>query len=603
MTSALITMATAFLGTLALTPLARRLSSRLGMVAQPRPDRWAAKATAKLGGAAIFVAVNLALIAAGVPDRRVWVVMVASALMFIIGLTDDLFPLRPHHKLVLQTIPSIVVITQGLVLPWTNYELVNIGFTLLWLVGITNAINLLDNMDGLAAGIAAIASVTLAVNFLRNNQLAEAVVIAALFAALVAFLIYNFHPASIFMGDCGALFIGFFIASAALLSEPTVGGRSRSLLPVIFVPVMILLIPIFDTAFVAYVRKLAGRPSMMGGRDHMSHRLVALGLHERTAVLLLYALALVAGGVGIAVRDLSFDLSIALSGAMAILLTILGFYLAGVKVYSTESAEGRKPPLTSFLIDLSYKRRLFEVALDTLLITYAYYLAYRLHFGPPDGGLDWSRFIRTLPIVLAVKLAVFLFSGVYGGIWRYMSVEDALLFVKAVAGSSIAVVIVLLGLSRFFGLSRVVFVLDALILFVLVAGTRSSFRIFETLTKRARSGDRGVKTLIFGAGDGGEMLLRELRGNRSLGLEPVAFFDDDPQKAGRVMRSLPVLGGELEQACRDSDISVVVLSTSKLPPKRLHEIMAACRRLDIPLRQLTIAIVPVTPFALPGDVS
>jgi UDP-GlcNAc:undecaprenyl-phosphate GlcNAc-1-phosphate transferase len=599
MKPAILAMATAFVAALVLTPVARRLSVRLGMVAQPRPDRWAAKPTAKLGGAAIFLAVVLGLLAGGVADRRTWIVMAACTLMFAIGLIDDFFPLRPHHKLVLQTIPSILVILQGLVLPWTSYQLLNIGFTVLWLVGITNAINLLDNMDGLATGIAAIASVSLAVNFLRNNQLAEAAVIGTLFAALIAFLIYNFHPASIFMGDCGSLFIGFTVASVALLSL-NVGGRSRTLLPVIFVPVLILLIPIFDTAFVAFVRKLAGRPSMMGGRDHTSHRLVALGLHERTAVLLLYALALVAGGVAIAARDLPFDISIALSGAVAVLLAILGFYLAGVKVYAADDTDRTKPALTSFLIDLSYRRRVFEVLLDLILITASYYLAYRLHFGPPDGGPDWKRFIETLPIILAVKLAMFLFSGIYGGIWRYMSVEDGLVFGKAVAGSSIAAVLVLLGISRFEGLSRVAFILDALILFVLVAATRSSFRILETLTKRVRSAGPGARTLIYGAGDAGELLLRELGGNRSLELSPVAFFDDDPRKAGRAMRSMPVLGGDFEQACVGQAIGVVVLSTSKLPAQRLQEITAVCRRLDLPLRQLTIAIVPVRPFAPPA---
>jgi UDP-GlcNAc:undecaprenyl-phosphate GlcNAc-1-phosphate transferase len=592
----LLTLATAFIGVLAATPLARRLSARLGMVAQPRPDRWAARPTAKLGGAAIFVAVNAALLVSRVHDRRVWTVMAAAALMFCIGLVDDLFPLRPHHKLVLQTLPSIVIVSQHLLLPWTGSELLNVAFTMIWLIGITNAINLLDNMDGLAAGIAAIASLTLAVNFLRNGQQLEAIVIAAMFAALVGFLIYNFHPASIFMGDCGSLFIGFFIASVALLSAPLQGGRSRSLLPVIFVPVMILLIPIFDTTFVAFVRKLAGRPSMMGGRDHTSHRLVALGLHERTAVLLLYGLAIVAGGVGIVSRDLPFDVSIALSGAVAVLLAIVGFYLAGVTVYASDNATNAatgKPLLTTFLVDLSYRRRLFEVLLDVVLITYAYYLAYRLHFGPPDGGADWKRFVETLPIVVAAKLAAFLFSGIYGGIWRYMSVEDALVFAKAVGAASVTAIVVLVGLSRFHGLSRVAFVLDGLILFVLVAATRSSFRILESLTKRARSDGDGVRTLIYGAGDAGELLLRELLSNRSLGLTPVAFFDDDPNKSGKAMRSLPVHGGDLEQLCAKLGVAEVVVSTSKVPAARLQEISAACRRMGVPLRQLTIAIVPV----------
>ncbi len=147
--------------------------------------------------------------------------------------------------------------------------------TIFWLIGITNAINLLDNMDGLAAGISAIAAGFLAANFAGNGQTTEAVMLAVFAAALVGFLVYNSNPASIFMGDCGSMFVGFFLASSALLSAA--GDRGRSFLVVIAVPVLILFIPIFDTTLVTVVRKLSGRAASQGGRDHTSHRLVALG--------------------------------------------------------------------------------------------------------------------------------------------------------------------------------------------------------------------------------------------------------------------------------------------------------------------------------------
>ena len=596
MKTALIAMVTAFGGTLILTPLARRLAARLHMVAQPRPDRWAAKPTAKLGGAAIFIAVNLALIASGLAGRA-WPIVIAAAAMFVVGLIDDLYALGPQAKIALQLAPALVVVKYGYVLPWTPSELWNAALTLLWLTGITNAINLLDNMDGLAAGIAAIGSVSLALTFIRNGQYPEAIVIATLFCALIAFLVYNFHPASIFMGDCGSLFIGFYIGSVALLAA-NVGGRSRTLLPVIIVPVLTLLIPIFDTAFVAFVRKLAGRSSMTGGRDHTSHRLVALGLHERTAVLLLYALALLTGLVALAARELPYDLGLALTGAVTIGIAILGFFLAGVKVYpSDELAEGEKRPLSSFLVNLSYRHRGFEVLLDVVLIAFAYFLAYRLHFGAPDGGADWQRFLDTLPIVVAVKVVVFLLSGMYGGMWRYVGVHDSLVYLKAVAGASIAAVLILLGVSRFEGLSRVAFVLDALILFLLVALTRGSFRVLGALLRSAGSErEEGVRTLIFGAGDGGELLLRELRSNEALARVPVAFFDDDAKKVGRSMHGIPVVGGNLVEVCASRNVAEVIVSTPHVPQRRLDELAAICRELDIPLRQMRITIAAITPL-------
>src|SRR6185312_13029571 len=155
----------------------------------------------------------------------------------------------------------------------------NMVITIFWLIGITNAINLLDNMDGLATGIAAIASAFLTLNFITANHPTETLMLAVFTGALLGFLVYNSNPASIFMGDSGSMFIGFFLAAAALIN--VAGGRSRSFLPVLAVPILVLFIPIFDTTFVTVLRKLSGRAASQGGRDHTSHRLVALGMSER----------------------------------------------------------------------------------------------------------------------------------------------------------------------------------------------------------------------------------------------------------------------------------------------------------------------------------
>jgi len=139
-----------------------------------------------------------------------------------------------------------------------------------WLVGITNAVNMLDNMDGLAVGVSAIAATFLGLNFIVNQQWPEALMLAAFAGALIGFLVYNHHPASIFMGDCGSMFVGFFLASSALVNGPG-GGRSRSIVAVLAVPVLVLVVPIFDTTFVTLMRKMAGRAASQGGRDHTSH--------------------------------------------------------------------------------------------------------------------------------------------------------------------------------------------------------------------------------------------------------------------------------------------------------------------------------------------
>jgi UDP-GlcNAc:undecaprenyl-phosphate GlcNAc-1-phosphate transferase len=298
------------------------------MVAKPKTDRWHKKPTAMLGGVAIWLSFSITYLLFLPRTPYNWRILVASTFLFIVGLIDDLIHIKPYQKLVGQIMGAAYLIYYGLSLPWTSSSSVNIALTIFWLIGITNAVNLLDNMDGLASGIAVIASAFLALSFLSTGQLTEALLMLAFAGALLGFLIYNSNPASIFMGDCGSMFIGFFLASAALVNVS--GGRSRSFLPVLAVPILVLFIPIFDTTFVTILRKLSGRAASQGGRDHTSHRLVALGLSERNAVWMLYGLAALSGVLALAVQQVKLDVSLAAIAGFTIVLTLLGVYLAGV---------------------------------------------------------------------------------------------------------------------------------------------------------------------------------------------------------------------------------------------------------------------------------
>ncbi|HEX8422528.1 MAG TPA: MraY family glycosyltransferase, partial [Pyrinomonadaceae bacterium] len=348
---------------LGLTPLVRRLARHWGMVAQPKADRWHNKPTAMLGGLAIFLTVAVAYL---VFIRQMphwpygWVVMLGSASLFVVGLVDDILHIKPYQKLIGQVMGASLIVYYGLSLPWSSSPSLNMAITIFWLIGITNALNLLDNMDGLAAGIAAIAAAFLSASFLSNGRPAEALLLGVFCAALVGFLAYNSNPATIFMGDCGSMFIGFFLASTALMSAA--GARSRSFLVILAVPVLILLIPIFDTTFVTILRKLSGRSASQGGRDHTSHRLVALGMTERRAVWMLYAFAGLSGVLALLVSRMRFEVSVAVIVGFTLVLALLGVYLAGVKVYAEDEVmRAREKPLVAFFVDLSYKRRIFEV--------------------------------------------------------------------------------------------------------------------------------------------------------------------------------------------------------------------------------------------------
>ncbi|MBD0371754.1 MAG: hypothetical protein ICV60_13015 [Pyrinomonadaceae bacterium] len=576
--------------TLVLAPLVRAVARRVGMVAKPKLDRWHKKPTAMLGGVSIWLSVITTYLIFIPHTPYGWVVIGSSTFLFLVGLADDIFNAKPYQKLIGQVMGAAFVIYYGLSLPWTSSHTVNMAITIFWLIGITNAINLLDNMDGLASGIAAIASIFLALSFIANGQFMEASMLAVFAAALLGFLVYNTNPASIFMGDCGSMFIGFFLASTALMS--VAGGRSRSFLPVLVVPILILFIPIFDTTLVTVLRKLAGRAVRQGGRDHTSHRLVALGMSERNAVIMLYGFAALSGLLALLVREVQFDLSLAAISAFTVLLTLLGVYLAGVKVYDERDVQAaREKPIFAFLVDLSYKRRIFEVLLDVVLIILSYYLAYVLRFGPISDSEVWRIFFRTLPVLVFVKMATFLVMGVYRGIWRYTSVDDLVVFAKAVVISSVTSLLAILFAFRFEGVSRTVFIVDAMILLMMVAGSRMAFRLFRQVIPTTQSRE-GCRILIYGAGDAGELLLRELLNNRELQYSPIGFLDDDPNKKGKVIHGLRVYGGNgsLQGLCREQRIDEILISSPKFTEERIRQIKHDCRESNVVLKRMTIKI-------------
>lgn len=590
----------------ALTPVVKMLARRLGFVAKPKIDRWHKKPTAMMGGVAIWLAVIATYLAFVPHTGQGWVVVGSASFLFLVGLVDDWLHIKPYQKLIGQVIGAAIVVNYGLLLPWTRSLPANMVITIFWLIGITNAVNLLDNMDGLATGIAAIASGFLTLNFLNSGQPTDALMLAVFTAALIGFLVYNSNPASIFMGDSGSMFIGFFLASAALINVS--GGRSRSFVPILAVPILVLFIPIFDTTFVTILRKLSGRAASQGGRDHTSHRLVALGLSEKRAVLMLYGLAAVSGLLAVFVRQLKPDVSLALLAIFTLGLTLLGVYLAGVKGYDEEEQAGvaRDKALFGFLIDFSYKRRVFEVLLDVVLIVLAYWSAYAIKFEPFSDSPAWKLFLRTLPVLVVVRLAAFLVLGVYRGIWRYTSMDDLMTFAKAVAAGSLLSMIIVLFKFRFQGFSRAVFLIDALVMMLLLAGSRIAFRFFRQVLPAANA-ETGRRVLIYGAGDAGELLLRELLNNRELRYTPVGFMDDDKNKHGKLIHGFRVFGGNglLAKIISEQAVEQVLISTPRISEERIAEILSECDARNIELRRMSIRIEAISdnPLKSVGQIS
>lgn len=571
----------------------RSFAVRRGYVAKPKSDRWHKKPTAMLGGIAIFVAVTATYLLFVPLTNESLVVMGGSAFLFFVGLLDDVFNIRPYQKLIGQLIGAGILVLYGLKLPLSGFEIVDIWITVFWVIGITNAINLLDNMDGLAAGISAIAAFSLALNFASYGLTSELFLVSCLIGALVGFLVFNFNPASIFMGDCGSMFIGFLLSGSVLLNQ--VGGRSRGIVAILAVPVLILFVPIFDTTFVTVLRKLWGRKASQGGRDHTSHRLVALGLSERTAVLMLYGFAVIAGSLALLVGQIGVVKSFAFIGFFTIALVIVGVYLSKVKVYEGEEEDqaAAENAVFAFLVNVSHKRRIFEVFLDAFLITLAYYSSFAL-LRLFESDSNWNLFLKTLPLLIVIKLGAFLAVGVYRGLWRYTSIGDLITITKGVVLGSVLSVLALLVLYRFENFSRTVFFIDGILLLLAVVGSRMAFRVIRQILPVPLSGD-GRKVLIYGAGDGGEMVLRELNNNPEWNYLPVGFIDDDPLKKDKVIHGLKVFDGNdsLTDLCREKDVVEILISVRALPSERLKIVREICNETNVILKRAQIKIEPV----------
>jgi UDP-GlcNAc:undecaprenyl-phosphate/decaprenyl-phosphate GlcNAc-1-phosphate transferase len=586
----IITAAIAAASVAAVTPAVKRIAAAASAVAEPKKDRWHTRPVPLLGGVAIAAGMIVALAASGRPPRSIIPADVVIAGMFLLGLVDDLVKLKPVSKLVGQIVVACAFPLFGGSPGWTDFGILNGALEIAWIVTITNAVNLLDNMDGLCAGIAAIASAGCWFEFAGASP-ALATLSAAVFGATVGFLFFNFRPASIFMGDAGSLLLGSALAVLALSGSRHLG---TGLISALAVPVCLLLIPLFDTAFVTLSRILSTRSASQGGRDHTSHRLVAMGFSETQAVLFLWALAAAGGSVALISHSIGAFGTALIAPLLIVALTLLGIWLARVSVYDGDDFSLLiNRAYTPLLVDVTYRRRLFEILLDAVLVTFAYCAAYVIRFDR-DTPVYYALIQQSLPIVIGCQLVAFLTMGIYRGTWRYIGLGDLTTFAKGIVLGVLGSVMTLVYLYRFAGYSRGVFVIDLMLLGLLVPGSRLSFRILgDAAGRRRRSGS---STLIYGAGDAGALLAAELRNNSTHALTPIGFVDDDRSKRGKRLLRLPVFGGmeDLAAAIGREGVEAIVISTTRLTPERLLAIEAICHASGTRLLRLKFGIEEMT---------
>lgn len=280
-----------FLTVLLVTPIVIKLAFKIGAVDKPNARKVHTKITPRLGGLAIFIGAIVGYFVAGLYHERMTTIMVGAIIIVMVGILDDIYTLSPKWKLFGQLLAALLIVKSGLTIGILNIPFVGdfgLGFlsypiTILWIIGITNAVNLIDGLDGLSAGISSIALATIAFMAFHQNTVLILTIAVILIASSIGFLFYNFHPAKIFMGDTGALFLGYCISVLSLL------GLYKSVTLFSFiVPIIILGVPVFDTTF-AIIRRIANKkPISAPDKSHLHHRLLALGFSHRTTVLIIY---------------------------------------------------------------------------------------------------------------------------------------------------------------------------------------------------------------------------------------------------------------------------------------------------------------------------
>ena len=606
---------------LLLTPGVRSLAKRLGALDVPGERKIHHQPIPRLGGLSIFIAFGLVVMAASQISffflpvdflQKIhfeWM-LVASGIVLGLGSIDDFRRMTAGIKFLFQIIAGVIVALtcckiDVIALPFGTLKLgiFAVPATVLWVVAITNAINLLDGMDGLAAGTCFIVCIAMFGISLLHQNVGIALLAIVLSGSILGFLKYNFHPASIFLGDSGAYFLGFIISVLSLQS-----GLKGTTTIAILIPIIALGLPIMDTLLSMFRRLLKslhimeidreknvvkffylnGWSMFKADREHIHHRLLEMGFTYKKAVFVLYGISLILGGVAFSsvyFRNINY----------AILLTAIGIgsYIGIRKLGYREIQVLSNGSLLPLFDSPLVSHRIFEVFVDMAVISISYYVAFLLRFGGSFTPVK-DYYLVTLPLVLLIKITIFNFTGLYKGGWQYANIADLIRIIRAVTLGCIASFLLLwLG----FGLmSAAALIIDFNLLLFSVLILRSSFRILEYLYN-SNNGLQRRKVLIYGVGKNGLNALHEFVSNPSLGLRPIGFVDDDLQNKGKQVNGYPVLGtlDTLNALLEKTPVSDIVVSSENIPKERLDRLSKICLSYHILLRRFQIRLEELTP--------
>ncbi len=560
-----------------LVPLVKKIAPALGLVDMPSDRRIHKTPIPRCGGIAVFLATHLALAVvffgpwrhlAGSIQLKEWGVLFAGSLVLLmIGLADDRFGLRAWFKLFGQLGIALLMYLCGFSFgAFLNIELpvlLDLGATLFWFILLINAFNLIDGIDGACAGLGLIASAGLAGMLFSLHQPSDALVLVALIGACLGFLRYNFNPASVFLGDCGSMFIGFMLAAVSLKANV-----KQSMMLALLVPLLAVGVPVFDVILAVWrrmARKLISKiqndklackifgPDL----DHIHHKLMRSGMTQRKAAISLYVAAVFVCLMALGATAMSSNQTALLLIGMMVVLHVVVRQLAKVELWTTTQVvlQGVRRPgnMAGVLVAIGWD--IVCLMLSTLFV-FGVVLSYPV----------------TLPLTLicvSIPLATIYFYGIYKTVWTRSRISQLMVLLLQLWAGEVLAFVALLWIAPDFSQFELLSALagHALAASIGIVGGRASLRIARDLAAWLRcliGNDHDTKTLILGAGENAILFLRQasFEQQQHAPRTIVGLIDDNPALHGKVVFGYPVLGtfSVLEQVITKYKITEVIFT-------------------------------------------
>jgi len=558
----IITFFLSYLG----TNLVRFVTLKNGWVAQPKADRWHTTPTALHGGVGMYVAFMAGALSLmfcihegfgefGMsPDqliRRFIVILGALSILFAVGLIDDIYQLKPGVKLLGEMVAVSIAIFFGIGYELTPYPWFDTILSYLWFIGIINAINLLDNMDGVSSGIVIIGGIgVLLIGVVGYaDYLPLSVYLGALLAvASLGFWLHNRPPAKIFMGDSGSLILGFIFACITIPSVfnafyvPKIDYSIWDKVLQLLVAITLAAIPILDTTLVTITRLMRGQSPSIGGKDHSTHRLAQSGLTHWQTLQILYGVSSIC--VVIAIVMVRYpSIGFLVFGGGFVTLSIVAVYLASVRI---QVAPIKKEGWQQLVTSITYRIPLIKMVLDVLLIGLSFHFAYLVRFDFRPSYDMTLAMLESMPIVIVCCLISNFILRIYEFSWRSASSRDILNYAgTAFLGTSLSLATVTLVTTFSLGYSRGAFVIFSIIYFLVLSGSRYSYRFIDDVLLKLRlqqTAEGKISVIVYGSNRDAKALLDEIQHDTEQWAKYhiVGLVDTTDGRSGKRVMGVPV---------------------------------------------------------------